>query len=309
MNIKDGISKELNDLIAKTNQKICENFDIEYFYNFDKNQNDSKRWSIQESVNIKHNLIKDNSIELNECKIVDIPKEHEKLQEQIKRNNKNIEKCQKTIKLLKIIFAILIIFALINIAAMIFIIYKMYIDPKNSFELYFFPSFFYVQFLIYSIFKYHIIGFDNYEMKKVFNLIIYYYNFLILICSIWGLVVHTESSHLIFFSCFLSFTWLTNIFCKFYISSKKYKLDKFIKKFILLEILKWTDLNIEQYMQERFNILNEFRSMFKKRFNRALKQSRKSRKDKYWDFEKTWQIMFCNINRELNLLKNQYKFN
>ena len=122
---------------------------------------------------------------------MDIRKEQKKLREQIKRNNKEIEKIQKlnkklnsNIKLLNIIYPILIIIILINTGAMIYTIFKMYIDPKSSFALYYYPSFLYVQFLIYCILKCRIIGFDNYEMKKPFNFNIYYYNFLILICSI-----------------------------------------------------------------------------------------------------------------------------
>ena len=186
---------------------------------------------------------------------------------------------------------------------MIYMLFEMYINPKYSFRLYYYPSVLFVQFLIYSILKCRIIGFDDCKMEKTFNFFIYYYNFLILLCSIWGLVVHVEISHLIFFSCFLSSTWLTNIFCKLYINSKKYKLDKFVKKFILLEILKRTDLNIEQYKQKRFNMLNEFCFMFKRRFNKSLKQEKKLKKSKYWVVN-TWKIMFCTINNELNFLKN-----
>ena len=78
----------------------------------------------------------------------------------------------------------------------------------------------------------------------------------------------------------------------------------FIKSFILLEILKMTDLNIEEYMIKRYNMLQNFCSLFKKRLNKALKQEKKKQnngKDDWWD--KTWQIMFCNIHKELNLFK------
>jgi hypothetical protein len=278
----------LNDLISNTNRCICENFGLEYFFNFFNKQ----------TFNLTKKNITNDNFRKNYKYIVKQINQMETIRSLWIRKNIKIK--------LSIVCFILLFFYLLAMAGFIFIMFKVYIvNQKTSLSLIIIPLCILTCLIILNIWGCYIFGFDEFETKKYINLAIHSINFLSLLFSILGLIYHTEFIHIIIYSLFISFIWLVNISSTLYINTKTLKINKFIKKFIILEVLKWSNLNYFQYLILRLEILTEFCSMFKWRSNKVKNQIVKVRLS--FNYKKIsnriWRTMFYCIISEIDALK------
>lgn len=292
--------QEFNKYNLNSNKSICVNFDIKYFFDFTNEQysplsqllDDNKYQTEMKILNYKmQNLL-----------IEELPKSDPKNKTFKKTSRKVKTKVLKTkFKFLTInlISWILYVIWIICAAFQIWGIFDMYTNQEILISLYLTPSIILSILIVCSILKCYYLGFDNMGINQVMNFNIYWNNFIVYLCSIIGLIKHTEIQHLIFFICFMCSTWFTNFLTKIFNNNKQEKLNKFTRQFMLLEVLNKSNLDVKEYVLRRYDLLQEFIFTFKLRSTRIRKDANTK---EYMDNQK-WQIMFSNILNELGLLE------